>query len=103
MGRYVFAVHSNPVAGRDEEYNYWYSNRHLHDLLACPGVVSARRLQLADKQIRTDLPFQYFALYEIETDNLQEFIDELNARIDTERMPRSDALGDAYAVFWKEI
>jgi hypothetical protein len=47
MARYVFAIHSNPVEGREQEYNDWYSNRHLDDLLACAGVTAARRLTLA--------------------------------------------------------
>ena len=51
MGRYVFAVHSNAAEGREQEYNDWYSNHHLKDVLACPGVISARRLTLADQQL----------------------------------------------------
>lgn len=102
MARYVFAVHSNPVEGREQEYNDWYSDRHLQDLLACPGIISARRLELADRQVRdVPLSFRYFSLYEIETDDLQGFIDELLARAGTELMPRSTALGDSSAVLWK--
>lgn len=104
MGRYVFAVHSNPVEGREEEYNDWYSNRHIQDLLACPGIISARRLMLADQQVRpVPQPFKYFSLYEIETDDLQGFIDELLSRAGTERMPRGSALGDSSAVLWKVL
>lgn len=104
MGRYVFAVHSNPVEGSEQEYNDWYSNRHLQDLLACPGIISARRFTLADQQVRDGpQPFKYFSLYEIETDDLQGFVDELLARAGTERMPRSTALGDAFPVLWKVL
>jgi hypothetical protein len=104
MGRFVFAVHSNPVEGLDAEYNDWYSNRHLDDLLACPGVITARRLKLAQQQVRSELqPFRYFSLYEIETDDLQGFINELLSRAGSERMPRSSALGDTYPVFWEVI
>lgn len=104
MGRYVFTVHSNPVEGREDEYNDWYSNRHLQDLLACPGIISARRLTLADQQVRAaPQPFKYFSLYEIETDDLQGFIDELLSRAGTERMPRSTALGDSSPVLWKVL
>jgi hypothetical protein len=46
-------------------------------------------------------PFKYFSLYEVETDDLQGFIDELTSRAGTERMPRSSALGDYSAVLWK--
>jgi len=105
MGRYVFVVHSNPVEGREDEYNDWYSNRHLSDMRALPGVTAVQRLTLANLQIREgQLPFRYLSLYEIETDDLQGFIDELMARAGTERLPRSDALGnDVFPVFWKAM
>ena len=37
MGRYVFVVHSEPVEGRDREYNQWYDEIHLKDVCAFPG------------------------------------------------------------------
>lgn len=105
MGRYVLAVHSNAVAGREDEYNDWYSNRHLDDLLALPGVTAARRMKLADRQLRgRTQPFNYLALYEIETDDVNAVIDELFARVGTDRMPRSDALADdVSAVLWEVL
>jgi hypothetical protein len=105
MGRYVLAVHSNAVAGREDEYNDWYSNRHLDDLRALPGVTAARRMKLADRQLRgRPQPFKYLALYEIETDDVNAVIDELFARVGTDRMPRSDALADdVSAVLWEVL
>jgi hypothetical protein len=102
MARYIFAVHSNPAEGREQEYNDWYTSRHLDDLRACPGVVAARRFTLADQQVQHEpQPFKYFALYEIETDDLQGFIDELVKRAGTDRMPISTSVGDTSPVFWK--
>jgi len=104
VGRYVFVVHSNPVAGREQEYNDWYAQRHLQELLACPGIVAARRLVLAEQQVRdVAQPFQYLALYEIETEDLQGFIDELLARATSGRIARSSALSDSSPVFWKVL
>ena len=104
MARHILVVHSNAVAGREDEYNDWYSNRHLDDLRALPGVVSARRLKLAGRQMRTQSSFKYLALYEIEADDVNAVIDELYARIGTERMPRSEALADdVAAVLWEVI
>ncbi|MFC4314571.1 hypothetical protein ACFPN2_36225 [Steroidobacter flavus] len=102
MGRYIFAVQSNPAEGLEQEYNDWYSNQHLNDVLALPGVLGARRLALADQQIMpTPHNFKYFCLYEIELDNLQTFIDALMARAGTERMPINKAMGNSLPVFWK--
>ncbi len=39
MPHYAYVVHSNPVAGREDEYNDWYSNRHLADVVAVPGAL----------------------------------------------------------------
>jgi hypothetical protein len=106
MGRYLFAVHSNPVEGREDEYNEWYSNRHLPDLRTVAGVVSARRFTIADRQARlvSQQQYRYLSLYEVETDDPQGFIDELTSRIGTESMPRSDALSsDLSAILWKAL
>jgi hypothetical protein len=104
MGRYVFVVYSNPVAGREQEYNDWYAQQHLQEMLACPGIVAARRLSLAERQIRDiSEPFNYLALYEIETDDLQGFIDELIKRARSGSIERSSALSDAAPVFWKVL
>src|SRR5262245_60920834 len=105
MARYLFAVRSNPVAGREDEYNEWYSARHLDDVRAIPGVVSARRFELAEQQTHDGpQPYKYFAMYEVETDDPQGFLNELIARIGTDRMPRTAALADdVAAVLWKVL
>jgi hypothetical protein len=105
VARYLLVVNSNPVQGREQEYNEWYSNRHLADVRALPGVVSARRFVLENAQMSGGpRPFKYLALYEVETDDLQNFISQLLARTNTESMPISAALGGATsAVWWKEI
>ena len=43
--RHVFAVLTNPVEGREDEFNAWY-DRHLHDILRLTGLVSAFRSDL---------------------------------------------------------
>jgi hypothetical protein len=105
VARYLFVVNSNPAEGREQEYNEWYSKRHIADLLALPGVVSARRFVLADAQLSdAEHPFKYLALYEVETDDLQDFIGLLISRSGTEAMPISTALSrTTSAVLWKEL
>ncbi|MGW4287245.1 hypothetical protein ACWEIK_09945 [Streptomyces sp. NPDC004673] len=93
MPRYTYVVLTNPVEGREDEYNEWYTNTHVHDALKVPGFVGAQRFKLAGAQ-RNEAPYpwQYLALYEIETDDLQKSIDELAARYDTPAMVISTAL-----------
>jgi hypothetical protein len=103
MPRYAFVVHTNPVDGREDEYNDWYSGPHLADLRRVPGVVSARRFRLADAQIRdTAGAHRYLAIYEVETDDPQIFVREILARAGTELLATSSALApDSSAVLWE--
>lgn len=93
MSEYVMVVMTNPVEGRDGDYNDWYDNRHLEDVLRIPGIVSAQRFHLAPAQ-RYDPPhpFAYLALYTIETDDIAAVLDELKARSGTALMPISEAM-----------
>ncbi|WP_435229569.1 hypothetical protein [Streptomyces sp. Tue6028] len=93
MPRYSYVVLTNPVEGKEDEYNEWYTNTHVHDALAVPGFVSAQRFKLADAQ-RNEAPYpwSYLAIYEIETDDLQKSIDELSVRYNTPAMVISEAL-----------
>lgn len=93
MPRYTYAVLTNPVEGKEDEFNEWYTNTHVHDALAVPGFVSAQRFQLADAQRgAAPFPWRYFAIYEIETDDLQQTIDALAERYNTPDMVISEAL-----------
>ncbi len=53
--KHVLVVMSNPAPGKEQEYNDWYTNVHLGDVLKVPGIVSAQRFKLDDKQ-RTGTP-----------------------------------------------
>ena len=68
--RTVLLVFSNPVDGREEEYNAWYSEHHLDEILAIDGFVLAQRFRLAGDARMTrdtpDAPYRYLALYEVE-------------------------------------
>ena len=87
MKSHVFVVSTKPVPGQDAEYNLWYDTRHIPDVLAVPGIVSARRFKAT-----VDNQPQYLALYEIETDDADGVMAEIEARAGTERMPMSPAL-----------
>jgi len=80
MARYKFVVLSNPLPGREDDYNEWYDEHHLRQILAIKGMESAQRFRLADEpgaQPRADLPFKYLALYEISTDDIGSVVAEL--------------------------
>jgi hypothetical protein len=85
MAKGIIHVETRPSApDREEEYNTWYDEVHLPELVALDGIVSARRLRPVDG----DGP--YLALYEIEGDDLQAVLD--NMRANARRLHMSDAL-----------
>lgn len=93
MSKHLLIVMTNPSEGREGEFNDWYSNVHLPDVLKIPGIVAAQRYGLSPVQRMTPpLPWTYFAIYEIETNDLQATIEALGNRSGTELMPISDAM-----------
>ena len=90
MARYNYVVISNPVAGREREYNDWYDAQHLPDVLAVPGFVAAQRFRVAQQD--NPLSGGYVAIYEMETDDPQATLAALQSLAGTERMLMSDAL-----------
>ena len=48
--RFIQIVFSNPAEGKDDEFNDWYDNVHIPDLLAIPGMLSAQRYKLHDAE-----------------------------------------------------
>jgi hypothetical protein len=65
-------VFSNAAEGRDEDYSRWYDNHHIPELLAAPGFVAAQRYRCSEHQRSTAIPcpWNYLAIYELETDDL---------------------------------
>jgi hypothetical protein len=93
MGKYTLVVYTNPVAGKDDEYNQWYDNQHLGDVIAAAGFDRAERLRLTDIGLPSaDKPHRYLALYQVETDDPESVWKGLIAASGTDAMPMSDAI-----------
>jgi hypothetical protein len=80
--RHVLLVLTNSMPGQSDEFNRWYDETHLSDVLAVPGIVSARRFRIAPEQMRgrRERPYEYLAIYEIESDDPKAVADEIAAR-----------------------
>jgi hypothetical protein len=48
---FIQIVYSNPLRDRDDEFNEWYDNVHIPQLLAVPGMLSAQRYTLLDSEM----------------------------------------------------
>ncbi|HEY3695850.1 hypothetical protein [Phenylobacterium sp.] len=89
MTAYTLVVMTNPVEGRADEYNDWYSNQHLSDVLRLPGVMAAQRFKIGEG---FDGPHKYMALYQMETSDPAGVLAELTKRANTPEMPISEAM-----------
>lgn len=92
MATHVYVVQTNPVEGKEDEYNDWYDNQHLADILRLPGFVSAQRFRLAPTDPPQSSPQRYLAIYEIETDDIDAVNAALVAAAGSPALPISGAL-----------
>ncbi len=69
MQKWLIVVESNCTdSAREQEFNEWYNNTHLPDVLELPEVVRAVRFENVDP---AEGRARYLALYEMETDDLE--------------------------------
>src|SRR5215831_14115254 len=83
---YSFFVFSNPVPGRETEYNNWYDQLHAPEVVSIPGFVTAQRF------VKNDLPLyrmvdlqvpKYLIQYKIVTSDVEAVFAEVNRRLQT--------------------
>ena len=86
MRRFKMLVFSEPFAGRDAEFDEWYTGRHLDDIVALPGFTTAQRFKLHSVSMGTSLN-RNLAIYDMETDDPDGVIENMFANRDTEAMP----------------
>ena len=101
MPRCKLLVLTRAVAGQDDEFNRWYTDQHLADVLAVPGFVAASRMRQCAAPV-SPVAYPYAAIYEIDHEDPQSVIDEMMSRVGSDRMPLSPALDpDMYCVLYE--
>jgi hypothetical protein len=104
MTDYMFVVLSNPMPGKEDDYNRWYTETHLQDMLAVPGFTAAQRFALAETSDGAPASFKYCALYEATTDDPRGMLDEVLRRAGGLTMPIDPGMDSAYfAVLYRPI
>ena len=79
MARYLlFAFSDCKDPAREKEFNEWYSNMHIPDMLEVPGMIKASRWVSAEP--KEGQHRKYLALYELETDSVEEFDKKVRER-----------------------
>lgn len=92
MPQFRYIVITVAADGRDAEFNDWYDNVHIADVLAVPGFASVER-SVVVRSDKTVGPTQYVAIYELDTDEPGAVLEDLRSRVADGRIPMSDTLG----------
>ena len=84
MARYILVVESNCTdPARETEFNEWYDKIHLPDVLETPGFVRATRY--VNNEPVAAGKGKFLATYEIETDNIDDFLKANNENLAKKR------------------
>ena len=107
--RTTYLVFSNPVAGKEDEFNEWYDTTHLPEVLATPGMRAAQRFRLLETEMTHNsvLPtpaHRYLLVYEMEGD-VEAVMGRIQEAALSGAMQMSDALDlETVAMsFWQPI
>ena len=95
--KHVVVVLTEPTTGREEEFNDYYENLHIDEVLATTGWLSGQRFKLSE-ETGTSCPLPYLAFYEVEADDASDVLATLN---ETRRdRVQSAALNRRTAAVW---
>lgn len=94
MPKAILIVLSNAAAGKEDEFNDWYTNRHMPEIVQnVEGFASGQRFKLSKAQLmpNPNAP-QYAAIYEIEADDIQAAVQALGAGMGSGKVSMSDSI-----------
>ena len=87
MPQFQLIVLTNAKAGRDAEYNRWFDEEHMDDLLAIEGVVGGKRFRT-----RSDAQWRYCSVFDLDCEDPNALADELVRRCMDGEISLSDAV-----------
>ena len=94
---YVVLVLTEPTEGQEDEFNDYYENTHLEEVLATTQFESAQRFKLAGAA-GDGSPLPYLAVYHTSGESADDVLTDLSARR-SERI-QSDALNRRTGRAW---
>ena len=72
----LYMVRSNPVEDKEEEFNRWYSDVHLPEVLQIEGFQTAQRFRLTKQQMQAQ-SHTYLAIYNINSEDVSGTLENL--------------------------
>jgi hypothetical protein len=102
MATALLVVLTNPVEGREDEYNEWYTGQHLDDVLTAAGFQAAQRFKFVESKLSRRPVAPYLAIYEVDADQRERAEQLLLETANTDAMPISDAMESRTTKWWFE-
>ena len=99
MAKFLLVIPSSALPGRDQQYNDWYDNEHLADVLKISGIVSGRRYN-ALPQSPAPAPAKHLSIFEIETADPMAVLGELHRRIQAGEMAMTADIDPSSVQMW---
>ncbi len=95
----TFIVHvlTEPTEGKEAEFNDYYENIHLDEVIASTGWKSAQRFKLG-AEVGEACPLPYLATYEAVAESAEEVLEQLSAT--RSQRQQSDALNRRTGRVW---
>ena len=103
MKQYKYLVFTNARDGRDDEYNRWYDDVHLAEVIETPGFTGAERYAIRPQPGEDAPSHAYLAIYDMETDDVKATLAGLMDRGTAGGFEMSDALGDGARTHLYEV
>jgi hypothetical protein len=105
MPKFKMVALSNPVEGREDDFNDWYQNVHLPEIVSYKGVTSAQRFKSAVPMQAQGINYNYLAIYDLDTDDLGGILQKMGADSQAGVNTMSDAADNAntYLVIFNEF
>lgn len=79
MAKGALVVASRPSPEHDSDYNAWYDETHIPEILTIPGFVSAKRYRVHGSTPGAE-HHTYLAIYQIDAEDVAAPVAELRAR-----------------------
>ena len=92
MEKYVVMIKSNAVSGKEAEYEDWYNNTHLEEVLQVPGFVSGQQFRVKPENGQDAPVFSHLARFEVESEDIDATLATLRNTFMSGAMTLTDAM-----------
>jgi hypothetical protein len=99
----ILAVYANPAAPeREDEFNTWYIETHIPEVLGLEGFVGARRYELSAAQLGGSSEHRYVTHYDIDAPDVQQALKSLTDGFRNGKVTMNDSMAPGPIVVWEE-